>query len=164
MEAHLVELVNRISELLKRDGSRLSIAESCTGGLVTHIITNVPGASKFLELSIVCYSKDSKIKALGISESLLEKKGMISEEVAIEMARAVRRLGNTDIGLGITGNLGPEVIESKGVGLIYMAVDIASKDRILSKGEIFDGGREEIKNNASLAALKFLCQALRICT
>ncbi|MBI5188324.1 MAG: CinA family protein, partial [Nitrospirae bacterium] len=64
MEAHLLELVNRISELLKRDGSRLSIAESCTGGFVTHIITNVPGASKFLELSIVCYSKDSKIKVL----------------------------------------------------------------------------------------------------
>jgi nicotinamide-nucleotide amidase len=164
MEAYLVELVNRIAEVLKKEGLRLSVAESCTGGLVTHIITNVPGASKFLDLSVICYSRDSKIKVLDISESLIEKKGMISEEVAIEMAHAVRRLGNTEIGLSITGNLGPEPIEDKGIGLVYMAVSIDPKDRILSKGEKFDGDREAIKNEASFEALRFLCQALRICT
>jgi PncC family amidohydrolase len=164
MEAYLVEIVNRITEFLKREGCGLSIAESCTGGLITHIITNIPGASKFLDLSIVCYSKSSKIKVLGISESLLEKKGMISEETALAMAQAVRRLGNSDLGLSITGNAGPNIIEGKSTGLVYIAVDIASKARFLSMGDKFEGGIENIKNEASLGALRFLCQALRICT
>lgn len=164
MEAYLVEIVNRITEFLKREGCGLSIAESCTGGLITHIITNTPGASKFLDLSIVCYSKSSKIKVLGISESLLEKKGMISEETAIAMAHAVRRLANSDIGLSITGNAGPDIIEGKNAGLVYIAVDIASKARVLSMGDKFEGDIENIKNEASFEALRFLCRALRICT
>jgi PncC family amidohydrolase len=164
MEAYLVEIVNRITEFLKREGCGLSIAESCTGGFITHIITNTPGASKFLDLSIVCCSKSSKIKVLGISESLLEKKGMISEETAVAMAHAVRRLGNSDIGLSITGNAGPDIIEGKGAGLVYIAVDIASKARVLSMGDKFGGDIENIKNEASFEALRFLCQALRICT
>ena len=164
MEAYLVEIVNRITEFLKRECCGLSIAESCTGGLITHIITNTPGASKFLDLSIVCYSKSSKIKVLGISESLLEKKGMISEETAIAMAHAVRRLGNSDIGLSITGNAGPDIIEGKNAGLVYIAVDIASKARVLSMGDKFEGDIENIKNEASFEALRFLCRALRICT
>ncbi len=164
MEAYLVELVARISEFLKKEGSSLSIAESCTGGLVTHIFTNIPGASNFLDLSIVCYSKESKINVLGISESLLEKKGMISEETAIAMANAVRKLGNSDIGLSITCNAGPDVIEGKNAGLVYIAVDFASKDRVLSMGEKFEGDMENIKNEASFEALQFLCRALRICT
>jgi nicotinamide-nucleotide amidase len=164
MEAYLVEIVNRITEFLKREGCGLSIAESCTGGLITHIITNTPGASNFLDLSIVCYSKSSKIKVLGISESLLEKKGMISEETAIAMAHAVRRLGNSDIGLSITGNAGPDIIEGKNAGLVYIAVDIASKARVLSMGDKFEGDIENIKNEASFEDLRFLCRALRICT
>ncbi|MDP2753924.1 MAG: CinA family protein [Nitrospirota bacterium] len=164
MEAYLAELVTRISEFLKREGFSLSIAESCTGGLVSHIFTNIPVASNLLNLSIICYSKDSKIKVLGINESLLDKKGMISEETAIAMANAVRRLGNSDIGLSITGNAGPDVIEGKNAGLVYIAVDIASKGRVLSTGEKFDGDMENIKNEASFEALQFLCRALRICT
>lgn len=164
MGAYLVDIVNRISESLRREGFSLSIAESCTGGLVTHIFTNVPGASKLLNLSVVCDSKESKIKVLGLSESLLEKKGMISEEVAIAMAHAVRKLGNSNIGLSITGNAGPDIIEGKSPGLVYIAVDIASVDRVLSIGEKFDGDIENIKNEASFEALNFLCRALRICT
>lgn len=163
MGAYLVDIVNRISESLRREGFSLSIAESCTGGLVTHIFTNVPDASKLLKLSVVCDSKESKIKVLGLSESLLEKKGMISEETAIAMAHAVRKLGNSNIGLSITGNAGPDIIEGKGPGLVYIAVDIASVDRVLSIGEKFDGDIENIKSEASSEALNFLCRALRIC-
>ena len=163
METYLVEIINRISESLRREGFSLSIADSCTGGLVTHIFTNVPGASKLLKLSIVCDSKESKIKVLNISESLLEKKGMISYETAIAMAHAVRKLGNSNIGLSITGNAGPDIIEGKGPGLVFIAVDIASVDRVLSIGEKFDGDTENIKNEASFGALNFLCRALRIC-
>jgi PncC family amidohydrolase len=163
MEDYLVEIIDRIIEFLKTEGGGLSIAESCTGGLVTHTITNVPGASKLLDLSVICYSKSSKIKVLGISESLLEKKGMISEETAIAMAHAVRRLGNSDIGLSITGSAGPDIIEEKSPGLVYIAVVINSKDRVLSMGDKFDGDIENIKNEASFEALRFLCRALRIC-
>ncbi len=163
MEAYLVEIVNKISESIKREGLSLSIAESCTGGLITHIFTNIHSASKLLKLSIVCDSKEPKIKVLGLSESLLDKKGMISEETAIAMAHAVRKLGNSSIGLSVTGNAGPDIIEGKGPGLVYIAVDIASVDRVLSIGEKFDGDTENIKNEASFEALNFLCRALRIC-
>lgn len=163
MEAYLVDVVTRISEFLKREGYTLSIAESCTGGLVSHIFTNIPGASNLLNLSIVCNSKESKIRVLGLSDSLLDKKGMISEEVAIAMANAVRRLGNSDIGVSITGNAGPDVIEGKSPGLVYIAVDISSKGRVLSMGDKFDGNMEHIKEEASFEALNFICRALRIC-
>jgi nicotinamide-nucleotide amidase len=163
METYLVEIVTRISESIKRQGLSLSIAESCTGGLITHIFTNIPGVSKLLKLSVVCDSKESKIKVLGLSESLLDKKGMISEETAIAMAHKVRKLGNSNIGLSVTGNAGPDIIEGKGPGLVYIAVDIASIDRVLSIGEKFDGDIENIKSKASFEALNFLCRALRIC-
>jgi PncC family amidohydrolase len=163
MEAYLTETVTRIAEFLKRNGHGLSIAESCTGGLITHIFTNVPDALNFLNLSVICYSKSSKIKVLGISESLLEKKGMISEETAVAMAHSVRRLGNSEIGLAVSGNAGPDTIEGKSAGLVYLAVSIAPKDRFLSVGEKFEGDTEIIKNESSIEALRFLCRALRIC-
>ena len=164
METYLADLVTRISEFLRKEGFTLSIAESCTGGLVSHIFTNIPHSSDLLTLSLVCHSRESKIKVLGLGESLLEKKGMVSEETAIAMANAVRRLGNSDIGLSITGNPGPDLIEGKNPGLIFIAVDIASTGRVLSMGDKLDGQMEHFKEEASFEALTFLCRALRLCT
>jgi PncC family amidohydrolase len=164
METYLADLVVRISEFLKKEGFTLSIAESGTGGLVSHIFTNLPHSSDLLTLSLVCHSRESKIRVLGLAESLLDKKGMISEETAIAMANAVRRLGNSDIGLSITGNPGPDLIEGKNPGLIFIAVDIASTERVLSMGDKLDGPTEHFKEEASFEALNFLCRAMRLCT
>ncbi|MCL5024748.1 MAG: CinA family protein [Nitrospirae bacterium] len=134
----------------------LSAAESCTGGLISHLITNIPGASLFFDSSVVTYSVESKVKFLGVRSSLLKKYGAVSEEVARAMATGVREKRKTDFSVAITGNLGPGVMEDKRVGLVYMAVDW--KRETVSKGMVFEGAREAIKYQAALAALEFLIE------
>ncbi len=154
MDTSGIESVKRIHSRFKSAGLRLSIAESCTGGLVSHLLTNLPGASLFLDSSVVSYSSESKIRLLGVRASLIRNLGAVSEEVARAMASAIREKRKTDFSLSITGNLGPEPMEGKKVGLVYMAVDM-EKDT-LSKGMIFEGDREGIKYQAAIASLQFL--------
>jgi PncC family amidohydrolase len=160
MDNNFQKINEKISGTLRKKKLRLSIAESCTGGFISNALTNLPGASRFFELSVICYSKKTKVSVLGISGSLLKKYGMISEETAVAMAKSVRKLGDTDISLSITGIAGPERIEDKKIGLIYMAA--ATEDLVESKGMILKGSREQIKKQASFEALKFLNQVLRL--
>jgi len=152
--------VQKIAGRLTENDLRLSIAESCTGGFISDAVTNFAGSSRFYEMSVVCYSEKAKRSVLGISASLLKRHGSVSEETAIAMARSVRKLGTTEIALSITGVAGPETVEDKEVGLVYMAVAI--EDLVKSKGMKLTGSREEIKREASLEALRFLDQALRL--
>ena len=138
----------------------LSVAESCTGGLISHEITNLPGASLFFGLGVVSYSEESKKSVVGVSSSLLRKHGTVSEEAAVAMAEGVRKLAGADVSLSITGIAGPAALEDKDVGLVYMAVSL--KEMIESRGMSFQGDRETIKRKASLEALKFLNQVLRL--
>lgn len=160
MDIHFFKIIKEISDTLTKKGLRLSIAESCTGGFISNAVTNLPGSSRFYEMSVISYSKNSKISVLGISASLLKKYGMISEETAIAMAESVRKIGDTDISLSITGIAGPEITEDKDAGLIYMAV--ATGDWVESKGIRLTGDREKIKKKASYEALRFLDQVLRL--
>lgn len=137
---------------------RLSVAESCTGGLISHLLTNLSGASQFFDSSVVTYSNESKTSLLGIRASLIKDHGAVSEEVARAMAVAVREKRKTDFSLSVTGNLGPEPMEGKRVGLVYMAVDW--KRSTTSKGMVFEGEREEIKYQAALASLRFLSEVV----
>ncbi len=160
MDASEIELIERIHKRFKASGLRLSIAESCTGGLIAHLVTNLPGASLFFDSSIVCYSNKSKIELLGVRRSLIARHGAISEEVARAMAVAARKKAGTDVSLSITGNLGPDTMEEKRVGLVYIAVDWERETG--SKGMIFEGNREEIKSQAAMASLVFLNEVLDI--
>ncbi len=153
-----IEWVKKIHDRLRDSGFKLSIAESCTGGLISHLMTSLPGASSFLDSSIVSYSNDSKIGLLGVSASLIREHGAVSEEVAREMARAIRKKRKTDISLSTTGNLGPDAIEKKPVGLVYMAVDW--ERNTTSKGMMFEGTREEIKYQAALSSIHFLYEVV----
>ena len=153
-------LVREIADKLSGRNLRLGVAESCTGGFLSNAITNIPGASKFFELSVVSYSGDVKKSVLGVSSSVLKKHGMVSEETAIAMAEGVMKLGHTDIGLSVTGVAGPEGIEDKDVGLVFIAA--AVKERVESQGLKLSGDREEIKRQASLEALRFLKRVLGI--
>ncbi len=159
MESEFLTVVKEISGRLMGKGLKLGVAESCTGGLISHEITNLPGASKFFDMSVVSYSEKSKRSVLGIGTSLLKKHGTVSEEAAVAMAEGVRRLSGTDVSLSITGVAGPEPAEDKDVGLVYMAVCL--KDVVESKGLGLQGDRETIKRGASLEALRFLNQVLR---
>jgi PncC family amidohydrolase len=152
------DMVKKIHEIFKTKGLTLSFAESCTAGLLSHLITSLPGASEFFDSSIICYSNRSKEKLLGIKKSILAKHGAISEETAMAMADAMRLKTKTDFSLSITGNLGPVPIEGKKTGLVYIAV---SSDSIVeSKGMLFDGSRDEIKESAAIASLKYLYEVV----
>jgi nicotinamide-nucleotide amidase len=160
MDNEFLTVVKEISDRLVQREMKMSVAESCTGGLIAHEITNLPGASLFFGLGVVSYSEESKRAVLGVGGSLLKKHGTVSEEAAIAMAEGVRKLAGTDVSLSITGIAGPAALEDKEIGLVYMAVSL--KDMTESKGMSLKGDRETVKGKASLEALKFLNQVLRL--
>jgi PncC family amidohydrolase len=109
----------------------LAIAESCTGGYISHMITNISGASKVFERGIICYSNQSKIQLLNIGSEIIEKYGAVSESVANQLAFNIRVLSNTNIGIGITGIAGPTGgTKEKPVGLVYIGVSTSDKTEV----------------------------------
>ena len=145
--------------MLVRKKMTLAVAESCTGGLLSHRLTNIPGSSKYYECGIVSYSNRAKVGVLGISGIIIKEKGAVSEEVAREMALRIRKLRETDLGIGITGIAGPAGgSPEKPVGLVYMA--LSSSKGIQCQRFVFSGERKLIKWKSSQAALNMLREYL----
>jgi competence/damage-inducible protein CinA-like protein len=148
MDAEVHEVVAR---KLIESKTTLAVAESCTGGLISHRLTEVPGISQVLLESVVTYSNDSKVRRLGIDPELIEAHGAVSEEVARAMALGVARTSGAAIGVAVTGIAGPGGgSEKKPAGLCYMAVN----ERVESK--VFVGDRSHIKERAAGYALNML--------
>ena len=144
-----------VGSILIKKRKTLAVAESCTGGLVSSRLTDVSGSSKYFILGVTAYSNAVKVNMLGVHEELLKKRGAVSREVALEMARGVKLLADVDIGMGITGIAGPTGgTRSKPAGLVYVAL-VTDKKRIV-KRFIFKGSRREIKFQASQAALDMI--------
>lgn len=144
-----------VSRLLKKRDLRIAVAESCTGGLVSHRLTNIPGSSDYFSYGIIGYSNQAKSTFLGVPASLIEKKGAVSSQVAKKMAQGVRKAERTDLGLGITGIAGPSGgSRNKPVGLVYIA--LSSSEGEICERFLFRGGREDIKWKASQGALDML--------
>jgi len=158
MDKEIIEHIEQVHEFFKKNGLTLSLAESCTGGLISHYLTTLPGASAFFEAGVISYSAEAKQKILGVSSETISKFGIVSEETAQEMSEKIRALTKTDFSLSTTGNLGPDVLEGKEKGLIYIAV--SKKEGVLSKQIRVTGTREENKKRASLHALKFLVETM----
>ncbi|CEP68845.1 Competence-induced protein CinA [Moorella glycerini] len=138
----------------------LAIAESCTGGLLAHRVTNIPGSSDYFLGGVVAYSNEAKMKYLGVEEETLAAHGAVSPEVAAAMAQGVRRAFAADIGVGITGIAGPGgATPAKPVGLVYIGVDIQGKVEV--QRELFIGERENIKWQSTQAALYLLWRGLQ---
>lgn len=154
MENAELDIVRKLHIIFKAKSLILSVSESCTAGYLSHLITSLPGASDFYDSSVISYTPQAKNRLLGIKKSFLKKHGTVSEETAIEMAKAMMAKSKSDFALAVTGNLGPYPIENKKVGLVYIAV--SSSKITESKGMLFDGSRDEIKKAASIAALEFL--------
>lgn len=130
-------------------------AESCTGGLIMHRLTNVPGSSKAFLGGVVAYDNRAKVELLGVSEEDLRSKGAVSHEVARAMASGVGRLLHTDIAVGVTGIAGPGGgTPEKPVGLVY--IGISSQEETISQEFRLRGGRIDIKERSALAALAML--------
>ena len=151
-----LQVMQKVHELFKKKGLSLSVAESCTGGLISHYITVLPGASTFFEAGVVSYSAEMKKEILGVSSAIISKYGAVSEETAREMAEKIRTLTRTDFSVSTTGNLGPDVLEGKEKGLVYIAV--SKEGMTFSKELRLTGNREENKEDAALEALRFLVE------
>ena len=158
MKQELLKVIKKVHKIFKKKGLTLSVAESCTGGLISHYITTLSGASAFFVAGIVSYSEDAKKTLLGVSSKTIQHYGVVSEETAREMAEKVRLLTKTDYSISTTGNLGPDVLEGKERGLVYIA---ASKEgKTISKKLQLKGDREANKEEASLSALRLLIELI----
>ncbi len=141
-----------VGELLKLKQYSIAIAESCTGGLLSGRITEVPGSSDYFKEGIVSYSNEAKIDLLGVPNRLIEKHGAVSPEVAEAMAIGIRRRARSTIGIGVTGIAGPGGgSEEKPVGLVY--IGIADEIESTSRKFLFPGDRQFIRTLAVNAAL-----------
>lgn len=146
--------------LLER-GWTVSTAESCTGGLVTHRLTNIPGSSAYVQGGVIAYSYESKETLLKVRHETLVAYGAVSEETAVEMALGARALLDTDVAVSITGIAGPGGgMPGKPVGLTYLAVATRSGIfRVVRR--VWNGDREAVKSASADCALELLLEAVK---
>lgn len=156
----LVEKARQVIEANRARGLRVAVAESCTGGLVTAALTEIPGSSDVLEAGLVTYSNEAKLELLGISLDVLETFGAVSIAVAWAMARGAIDKTHADVAVAITGIAGPEGgSEKKPVGTVVFARarrDANPDEVVADKQEFGDLGRGGIRLQAALCALELL--------
>jgi PncC family amidohydrolase len=171
---NLLRKASILQELCIKHNIKLSLAESCTGGMLSSIITSIPGSSKYFSYSLVTYSNEAKIKLLNIQSDIIHKFGAVSSECALAMSRGALNIMHNDlpsITLSITGIAGPGgAINDKKVGLVYIAIayneklrnlmPVPSNKNFVVKNYNFTGDREEIRISSCNAALDHLIESL----
>ncbi len=149
-------LAEQVISALTKDHLRLVVAESCTGGLVSGALTDVPGASEVLERGFVTYSNDAKVEVLGLMPELLNQYGAVSKQVAEEMAQGALAFSHADVAVSVTGVAGPGGgSEKKPVGLVFFGVATRQGALMHYKCQ-FSGGREQVRMQAVAEALKLV--------
>lgn len=143
---------NRLVQTLKDKGLTISTAESMTAGMVSSTIVRVPGASAVFKGGFVTYAPSSKTSILGVPESVLAAKGVISGDCAIAMAEGACRVAETDVSISTTGNAGPDVLEYKPVGRVFIAICVKGVTTV--REYTFPGDRESIRRQATNAAIR----------
>jgi len=155
----MANLEQEVANLLRQKGLTLGIVESATGGLVSHLITNVPGSSDYYRGSVTAYSNEVKIKVVGVKEDTINKYGAVSHQVAEEMAQGGRKILAADICLADTGIAGPSgATPEKPMGLFY--IGLSHQAGTYSQKHNFQGNREQNKHQAAEAALGWLKEYL----
>lgn len=153
MDEEVQALAARLVRRLKEVNATITLAESCTGGLLASTLTDISGASEWFGQSWVCYSYESKINELNVQQDILESKGAVNATVAIQMAEGARKRSGADIAISITGIAGPVALNSnKPVGLVY--VGIASAHWANAESVQMGGSRRENKISFVHFALK----------
>jgi nicotinamide-nucleotide amidase len=148
-----------VAALLSGRQWRIALAESCTGGLATSRLTDVPGASNYVERSVVAYSNEAKIELLGVPPDLITSEGAVSEAVAQAMAEGIRDRAKTDVAVGITGIAGPTgATPSKPVGMVCISVVTAAQTTVRTFR--FPGNRELVKTFAAFTAIDMVRRVL----
>ena len=158
-EFQMVSLEQEVGNLLCQKGLTLAIVESATGGLISHMITNVPGSSDYYKGSIIAYDNKVKINLVGVSRDTINKYGAVSCQVAHEMAKGGRSLLGTDICLVDTGISGPSgATKEKPVGLFY--IGLSHQSGTYTRKHNFHGNRDQNKKAAAKASLSWLKEYL----
>jgi len=153
-------LLKEVADLLKSQGKTVAVAESCTGGLISKMLTDIPGSSKYFILGIVAYSNQAKMQLLSIPKSIISRYGAVSKQAAQKMSQNVRKLAKTDFGIAITGIAGPGGnSQEKPVGTVYIAIDCGCCQTC--KKFQFKGARASIRKKSALESLKLLKQCLK---
>ena len=154
------KLSQKLVKLLHKKKLKISLAESCTGGILSSSITSISGSSKVFNLGIIAYSNKSKIEILKVPKKILGKYGSVSEQVCKVMAKNVSKIGNTNMSVSVTGIAGPRGgTEKKPVGLVYVGIKKGSK--IIVKKYLFKNkGRSYIQNATVNKCLKLILKAL----
>ena len=146
-----------VGRLLNEQQLTLAVAESCTGGLIGHRLTQVPGASTYVDRVAVTYSNRAKVEMLGVPSGLLKRHGAVSADVAAAMARGIRERSGASVGVSVTGIAGPGgATESKPVGLVYVGLDGGPGEGLTKEFRFHGGDRAVIKQRSSQAALDLL--------
>ena len=153
--------LNKIVNLLKREKLKISIAESCTGGMLSSAITSVSGSSKVFNLGLVAYSNQSKIKVLKVSKKIIRKYGSVSEQVCKAMVKNVSKIGKTNFSVSITGIAGPSGgTKIKPVGLAYVGIKKGNRTEV--KKYLFKNkGRSYIQKAAVNKSLGLILSFLK---
>ncbi len=148
-------LAEAVGDKLAQQKRTIAVAESCTGGTLAKLLTDIPGASRYFTFGWVTYSNAAKINELGIEADLIKKEGAVSAKVAEAMAQCARKLSGANFAIGITGIAGPDGgSEQKPVGLVYISVD--SDDSCETKRFVFPRNRDFIRLQAAQTALNML--------
>ena len=151
----LVELAERLQDGCLARGLTVATAESCTGGLVAHLLTEVPGSSGYVRGGIVAYADEVKEAQLGVPPALIAAHGAVSAQVAVAMADGVRERLGADVGVGVTGIAGPGGgSDAKPVGLVYVAVSGLGPPTV--RRYLWSGDRGANKHESARAALEML--------
>jgi len=144
-----------VGDLLKERNMTISVAESCTGGLIGHRLTSIPGSSLYFERGIIVYSNRSKVEMLGVNKQTIDSYGAVSDQAVREMAEGIKKTAKTDMGLAVTGIAGPSGgAEDKPVGTVFIGLSVDGK--ILSGQYCFSGERDKVKLTTSEMALDWV--------
>jgi PncC family amidohydrolase len=148
-----------LGRLLRQLGMRMSVAESCTGGLISHLITNVPGSSDYFLGGLTVYANEAKVRLLGVRWETLEKYGAVSREIVMEMAEGVRTALTADVGLSVSGIAGPGGgTPEKPVGTTWIGLNTARVGQ--ARCFQFVGDRLSVKEQAARMAVQYLAEYL----
>lgn len=148
-----------LGELLSRSHLSISVAESFTGGMIAHVITNAPGSSRYFQGGVVAYANEVKMDVLGVSLQTIIDYGAVSRETVLEMARGVRLALKTDIGISSSGIAGPDGGSlEKPVGTAWIGLSAPHKER--AEKFLFSGDRFQIKEQATQTAIQRLIEFL----
>lgn len=154
------QLLNKVSERLKTLNLSIATAESCTGGLLAHSLTNISGSSEYFDRGIISYSNQAKQELLNVTEKTLQEHGAVSKQTAKVMAIGIRERSNVNIGISTTGIAGPTGgTKEKPVGLVY--IGIADSKHVNVKKFLFSGNRVQNKESTCNAALEMLLNTIK---